>query len=65
MGSTIMSFVSTPAEFLPTVADGQDLDLTLMNFVDEAMPLVDQLANSGVVPLWNNSALIGEIRKCR
>ena len=60
-----MSFVSNPAEFLPTVADGQDLDLILMNFVDDAMSLVDELSNSGVEPLWNNSALIGETRKCR
>ncbi len=60
-----MSFVSIPAEFLPTMADGQNLDMALMNFVDDTVPLVDQLANSGVVPLWNNSALIGETRKCR
>ena len=47
------------------MADGQDLDLILMNFVDDAMSLVDELAYGGVVPLWNNSALIGETRKCR
>ena len=46
------------------MADGQDLDMALMNLVDDAVPLVDQLANRRVVPLWNHSALIGETRKC-
>jgi len=59
-----MSFVSTTGEFLPTMADGQDLDMALMNLVEDAVPLVDQLANRRVVPLWNHSALIGETRKC-
>ena len=47
------------------MADGQDLDMAFMNCVDDAVPLVDQLANGRVVPLWNNSALFGETRKCR
>jgi hypothetical protein len=35
------SFVFAPAEFLPTMPDGQDLDMVLMDFVDDAVSLID------------------------
>ena len=48
-------------KLLPEVAEGQDLDVTLTDFVDDSIGLVEDLSHRSLMPLWNDPALVRHV----